>query len=40
MFRPRLAEPHHYAYLVEDIEATVNRLVDQLGAGQFFLRRG
>jgi len=37
LFRPRLGEPHHHAYLVEDIEATVNRLVDQLGAGPFFL---
>ena len=32
-----LAEPHHSAYVVEDIEATVSRLVDQLGAGPFFL---
>jgi methylmalonyl-CoA/ethylmalonyl-CoA epimerase len=37
LFRPRLGDPHHSAYLVEDIEATVNRLVDQLGAGPFFL---
>jgi hypothetical protein len=37
LFRPQLGEPHHYAYFVEDIEATVNRLVDQLGAGPFFL---
>jgi hypothetical protein len=37
LFRPQLGEPHHYAYVVEDIEATVNRLVDQLGAGPFFL---
>jgi hypothetical protein len=37
LFRPRLGEPHHFAYVVEDIEATVNRLVDQLGAGPFFL---
>ena len=37
MFRPQLGEPHHHAYVVEDIEATVNRLVDQLGAGPFFL---
>jgi methylmalonyl-CoA/ethylmalonyl-CoA epimerase len=37
LFRPRLGEPHHYAYIVEDIEATVNRLADQLGAGPFFL---
>jgi methylmalonyl-CoA/ethylmalonyl-CoA epimerase len=34
---PRLGEPHHCAYLVEDIEVTVDRLVDQLGAGPFFL---
>lgn len=37
LFRPQLGEPHHHAYLVEDIEATVSRLVDQLGAGPFFL---
>ncbi len=37
LFRPQLGEPHHYAYVVEDIEATVNRLVYQLGAGPFFL---
>jgi methylmalonyl-CoA/ethylmalonyl-CoA epimerase len=37
VFRPQLGEPHHCAYVVEDIEATVNRLVDQLGAGPFFL---
>lgn len=32
-----LGEPHHYAYLVEDIEATANRLAEQLRAGPFFL---
>ena len=37
VFRAQLGEPHHSAYLVDDIEATVNRLVDQLGAGPFFL---
>ena len=37
LFRPQLGEPHHHAYVVEDIKATVNRLVDQLGAGPFFL---
>jgi methylmalonyl-CoA/ethylmalonyl-CoA epimerase len=37
LFRPQLGEPHHCAYVVEDIEATVNRLVDRLGAGPFFL---
>ena len=37
LFRPQLGEPHHYAYVVDDIEATVNRLVQQLGAGPFFL---
>ena len=37
LFTPQLGEPHHYAYVVEDIEATVNRLVGQLGAGPFFL---
>jgi methylmalonyl-CoA/ethylmalonyl-CoA epimerase len=40
LFRPQLGEPHHYAYVVEDIAATVNRLVDQLGAGPFFLVEG
>jgi hypothetical protein len=38
LFRPRLGEPHHYAYVVEDIEATVDRLVDQLGAGPSLAR--
>jgi methylmalonyl-CoA/ethylmalonyl-CoA epimerase len=37
LFGPQLGEPHHTAYVVEDIEATVSRLVDQLGAGPFFL---
>ena len=37
LFRPQLGEPHHSAYVVEDIETTVSRLVDQLGAGPFFL---
>ena len=37
LFRPQLGEPHHHAYVVDDIEATVHRLVDQLGAGPFFL---
>ena len=36
-FRPQLGEPHHSAYVVQDIETTVSRLVDQLGAGPFFL---
>jgi catechol 2,3-dioxygenase-like lactoylglutathione lyase family enzyme len=36
LFRPQLGEPHHCAYVVDDIEATVRRLVDQLGAGPFF----
>jgi len=40
LFRPQLGDPHHYAYVVEDIEATVNRLADQLGAGPFFLIEG
>ncbi len=37
LFRAQLGDPHHHAYVVDDIEATVNRLVDQLGAGPFFL---
>jgi glyoxalase/bleomycin resistance protein/dioxygenase superfamily protein len=36
-FRPQLGAPHHHAYVVEDIETTVERLVAQLGAGPFFL---
>lgn len=34
---PQLGPPHHLAYVVDSIEATVDRLVDQLGAGPFFL---
>lgn len=37
LFRPPLGEAHHYAYVVEGIEATVERLAEQLGAGPFFL---
>ena len=37
LFKPQLGEPHHIAYVVEDIEATADRLVDHLGAGPFFL---
>jgi methylmalonyl-CoA/ethylmalonyl-CoA epimerase len=37
LLRPQLGAPHHCAYVVDDIEATVSRLVDQLGAGPFFL---
>jgi methylmalonyl-CoA/ethylmalonyl-CoA epimerase len=33
----RLGKPHHCAYLVEDIEASVEGLVVRLGAGPFFL---
>jgi hypothetical protein len=36
LFRPDLGEPHHYAYVVDDIAATVERLVDSFGAGPFF----
>ena len=36
-FRPQLGAPHHHAYVVDDIEATVRRLVEGLGAGPFFL---
>ncbi len=36
-FRAQLGEPHHLAYVVDDIEATVHRLAGQLGAGPFFL---
>jgi methylmalonyl-CoA/ethylmalonyl-CoA epimerase len=37
LFRPPLEAAHHYAYVVESIEATVARLAEQLGAGPFFL---
>jgi len=37
LFRAQLGDPHHHAYVVDDIEATVNRLVDQFGAGPFFV---
>ena len=37
LLRPRLGEPHHCAYVVEDIATTVDRLVAQLGAGPFFV---
>jgi methylmalonyl-CoA/ethylmalonyl-CoA epimerase len=33
----QLGKAHHHGYLVEDIEATVGRLVEQFGAGPFFL---
>ena len=36
-FRPALEGAHHYAYVVENIEATARRLAQQLGAGPFFL---
>lgn len=36
IYKTRLGVPHHVAYLVEDIEKTVDRLVEQLGAGPFF----
>jgi hypothetical protein len=32
----KLGAPHHVAYIVDDIQETVSRLVDQLGAGPFF----
>jgi hypothetical protein len=31
--------PHHFAYVVDDIEATVERLGTELGAGPFFLAK-
>jgi hypothetical protein len=37
LLTPRLGEAHHRGYLVEDIEATVGRLVEQLSAGPFLL---
>ena len=30
---------HHLGYVVEDLEATVQRLVSELGAGPFFVLR-
>jgi hypothetical protein len=35
--RTQLGEPHHLAYVVGGIEATVDRLAEQLGAGPFLL---
>jgi hypothetical protein len=35
----QLGDPHHFAYVVDDIEATVERLVAELGAGPFFLAK-
>jgi hypothetical protein len=37
LLSPQLGEPHHIAYVVDDIEATVERLLAQLGAGPFFV---
>jgi hypothetical protein len=37
LFKAQLGTPHHSGYLVDSIEATVERLVEQLGAGPFFL---
>jgi hypothetical protein len=37
LLRPQLGEPHHHAYVVDDIEAIAERLANQLGAGPFFL---
>ena len=37
LFKPQLGTAHHCGYVVESIEATVERLVAQLGAGPFFL---
>jgi hypothetical protein len=36
-FRAKLGEAHHHAYVVDDIEATVEALAKQLGAGPFFV---
>ena len=38
LFRPSLEGAHHYAYVVENVEATVERLAEQLGAGPFLRR--
>jgi hypothetical protein len=37
LLTPQLGKAHHHGYLVEDIEATVEQLVEQLGAGPFIL---
>lgn len=37
LLTPRLGKAHHHGYLVESIEATVERLVEQLAAGPFLL---
>lgn len=36
LFRAQLGEPHHQAYVVDDIADAVERLARQLGAGPFF----
>jgi hypothetical protein len=36
LFKPQLGTAHHSGYVVESIEATVEQLVEQLGAGPFF----
>jgi hypothetical protein len=36
LLNSQLGEPHHYAYVVDGIEATVDRLFEQFGAGPFF----
>jgi hypothetical protein len=40
LFRAELGEPHHFAYVVDDIAATVDRLAATLGTGPFFLFEG
>jgi methylmalonyl-CoA/ethylmalonyl-CoA epimerase len=37
LFKAQLGTSHHRGYAVQSIEATVERLVEQLGAGPFFL---
>ncbi len=37
VFDPGLGRPHHSGYVVESIEVTVKRLVEQFGAGPFLV---
>jgi hypothetical protein len=32
-----LGDPHHYAYVVDDLRSTAARLAEEIGAGPFFL---
>ena len=40
LFRAQLGEPHHHAYVVDDIEATVDRLIDVVSLAPERVERG